>query len=279
MSILASHSTFTVLNSTFIQTVNASRRKRHGQGRRQRRQVVVAVPLGKISQSSFVAPDRFLTRLQHLGSYPAVSDGIETFKSNPYGAKSLDIANATYAKFGEPIVPHLKGPYAYVKPYVEKADSLADAGLGKVDSTFPIVKEDTHTLIDTAKSYAFFPFALAGNGRDYLFSTWDDEYNKTAKANNRGPGISTSIMAIISTQLKIVSDAAHVVGDYLGPKKEEAKAKRDSFIDTASQKTSAYTEEAKKKKDGYTEEAKKKTDGYAEEAKKKKDQAQTKASS
>lgn len=206
--------------------------------------------------------------MQHLGSYPAVSDGIETFKSNPYGAKSLDIANATYDKFGKPIVPHLKGPYAYVKPYVEKADSLADAGLGKVDSTFPIVKEDTSTLVDTAKSYAFYPFSLAGQGRDYLFGTWEDEYNKTAKANNRGPGISTSVMAIISTQLKIVSDAAHVVGDYLGPKKDEAKAKRDSFIDSASKKASGYTEEAKKKKDGYTEEAKKKTD-----------QAQQKASS
>ncbi|GAB7351582.1 hypothetical protein MBLNU459_g2204t1 [Dothideomycetes sp. NU459] len=206
--------------------------------------------------------------LSHLGSYPAVSDGIETFKSNPYGAKSLELANATYAKFGEPIVPHLKGPYAYVKPYVEKADSLADAGLEQVDHTFPIVKEDTSTLIDTAKSYAFFPLTLAGQGRDYLLGTWEDEYNKTAKANNRGPGLSTSLMAIISTQLKIASDTLHVVGDYLGPKKEQAKAKRDSFVDGALQKKDAYAEEAKKKKDGFTE-----------EAKKKKDQAQAKASS
>jgi len=41
--------------------------------------------------------------LDHLTSYPVVSDGIETFKSNSYGKKSLEIADSAYSRFGKPV--------------------------------------------------------------------------------------------------------------------------------------------------------------------------------
>lgn len=42
--------------------------------------------------------------LQHLTSYPLVSDSITTFKNNKYGAKSLTYADQGYA-FAKPYQP------------------------------------------------------------------------------------------------------------------------------------------------------------------------------
>lgn len=209
----------------------------------------------------FVNSDHF----QHLASYPVVSDGIETFKNNPYGAKSLDIAGTTYTKLGKPVMPYLKTPYSYAAPYVAKADTLADKGLEQVDTRFPIVKEDTATVKDTVLNFAFLPFRVAGEGRDYVLSTWDDEYNKTAARNNRGRSLSTSFLAIISTQLKIASDSVNVVADWFGPRKEEAKQKKDSLLNSLYQKANSYEQEAKKK----AEQANDKKDSYAEKAQEK----------
>jgi len=110
--------------------------------------------------------------LSHVTSYPVVNDGIETFKQNPYGKKSLELANDTYQKYGKAVEPYLETPYSYAKPYVAKADELADSGLAQVDSHFPLVKEDTDTVVDTAKSYVFWPFKVVGDGKDYVLNTW-----------------------------------------------------------------------------------------------------------
>jgi len=160
--------------------------------------------------------------ISHLTSYPAVSDGIATYKSNPYGQKSLNLANATYSRFGAPLIPYVKGPYSYVAPYVAKADSLGDAGLSKVDGTFPIVKEDTHKIKDTVLDYAFFPLRVAGQGKEYLFSTYQDEYKKTG-----GDGIITTAKALVSTELKVGVDTIHFLLGYFQKGKETAKGKID----------------------------------------------------
>lgn len=97
--------------------------------------------------------------LSHVTSYPVVNDAIETFKQHPVGKKSLELADGAYQRFGKPVEGYLETPYSYAKPYVNKADELADSGLQTVDSHFPIVKEDTHTLIDTAKGYIFWPYS------------------------------------------------------------------------------------------------------------------------
>jgi hypothetical protein len=103
--------------------------------------------------------------ISHLTSLPAVNDGIETFKSNPYGKKSLEIVDGAYTRIGKPVEPYLQTPYSYAKPYVQKADELADSGLSWGEKQFPIVKEDTNTIVDTAKGYIFFPYS-------YLSKTW-----------------------------------------------------------------------------------------------------------
>ncbi|KAG8623065.1 hypothetical protein KVT40_008041 [Elsinoe batatas] len=185
--------------------------------------------------------------LSHLKSYPIVSDGIDTVKSNQYGAKSIEIADAAYTKIGKPIEPHLRVPYSYAKPYVEKADSLADNVLNSVDNRFPIVKEDTNTIVGTAKGYAFWPVQLAFDGKDYVLSTWQDEYNKTVKRNGRGPGIWSFGLSVISTEMRIASDALQIAADWLGPKKEEAAQKKDEFVGQAKQKKESYSQKLQQK--------------------------------
>lgn len=118
------------------------------------------------------ASSKFIDRVT---SYPVVSDGIENFKQNAYGKKSLEIADGAYQRFAKPVEPYLETPYSYAKPYVTKADELAASGLGHVDQRFPIVKEDTNTIVDTTKSYVFWPFKVANDGKNYVFSTWNGE--------------------------------------------------------------------------------------------------------
>ena len=129
----------------------------------------------------------------------------------------------------------------------ERADDLADKSLNTVETHFPIVKQETHEVKDTALSYAFFPFFLAGQGRDYIFHTWNDEYSKTVNRNNRGPGLPTTIMAIISTELKVAADAFQVIADYFGPQKEAAKQKKDNYAQQAKQKKDSYAAKAQEK--------------------------------
>lgn len=115
-------------------------------------------------------------------------------------------------------MPYLSKPYGFVAPYVQRADSLADNGLSEVEKRFPIVKEETSTIKTKVVDVAYFPLRIAGQGRDYLLNTYNDEYQKTG-----GNGLITTAKAVISTELKVTVDVLHLIADYLGPKKEEAK--------------------------------------------------------
>lgn len=111
--------------------------------------------------------------IDHLTSYPVVSDGIETFKSNPYGKKSLELADNAYNRFGKPVEPYLETPKQYAAPYAKKADELASSGLTRVENTFPIVKEDTTTIVDKGKAFVWWPYNTAGDGVNYVFATYN----------------------------------------------------------------------------------------------------------
>jgi hypothetical protein len=157
---------------------------------------------------------------QHLQTYPVVHDGLEFYKSHPYGAKSLSIVHKTYNSFVAPLHPYLQTPYSYLSPYLSRADELGDSGLSKVDTRFPIVKEDTGKLKQTVSEYVGLPFALAGKGREYLVGTWQDEYSKT-----RGDGVVKSVKALISTELKIGMDGYTLLVEYWQKGHKEASKK------------------------------------------------------
>ena len=107
--------------------------------------------------------------ISHVTSYPVVNDSIETFKHHPVGKQSLDIADRAYQTFGKPVEPYAQNAFSYVKPYAQKADEMAATGLGRVEQRFPIVREDTGTVVETAERYAFWPYS-------YVSSTWQGEF-------------------------------------------------------------------------------------------------------
>jgi hypothetical protein len=99
--------------------------------------------------------------LSKISSYPAVASGIDHFKANSLGKKSIDVVNGTYARFGKPVEGLLETPYSYAKPYVNKADELGEKALETVDSKFPIVNEEPGTIYETGKSWVFWPYTYA----------------------------------------------------------------------------------------------------------------------
>ncbi|KAL4975042.1 hypothetical protein BDW66DRAFT_152353 [Aspergillus desertorum] len=155
--------------------------------------------------------------LEHLTSYPVVSDSISYYKGNKYGAKSLEIADKGYG-IAKPYLTYLSKPYGYVAPYVSRADTLGDKGLQKVDATFPIVKEDTETVKSTIYETAHLPLRLAGDAKSHVFSTYGDEYKKCG-----GDGIVASGKAIITTSLVLSQQSLAYINSLLQKKKAQVK--------------------------------------------------------
>ena len=107
-----------------------------------------------------------------------------------------------------------------MSPYVSKADSLADSTLKHVDSHFPIVREPTDKIKYTVSDYAYFPLRVAGDGRDYLFKVYGNEYRRAG--GDKG-GLVAKGKAGVSTSLVVTSDLLAWLSSYLGGKKEQAK--------------------------------------------------------
>lgn len=161
-----------------------------------------------------------LTSTQHLVSYPVVSDSISTIESNPYGKKAISMAASANENLVQPVLrtPYAQKPYAYVSPYVHRADELADSSLAKVDARFPIVKEKTSSIKDALFAYVHAPFVAASRGRDYVYGTWGQEYKKCG-----GDGVVAGGKAVITTSLVVTSETLTWISEFLSKKKGEAE--------------------------------------------------------
>jgi len=153
----------------------------------------------------------------HIQSYPLISDSIKTIQQNPYGAKSIELTNAGYAKFVKPTLPYFETPASYAKPYVVKADELGDKFLTKFDEQVPIVKSETKEIQSTIFSYVNWPLETANTTKDWAFNTYKDEYKKC------GEGYVAGGKAVITTSLVMSSDVLKWVSSFLQAKKEQAK--------------------------------------------------------
>lgn len=133
---------------------------------------------------------------------------METFKTHPYGSKAIGFAENTYKNLVAPFHPYLATPYSYLHPYLTRADQIGDSTLSKLETHLPIVKEDTSKVKEVALS----PYT-------YVTSTWQDEYKKT----QRQDGLVKTGIVVLSTELKIVSDACDVFLTYWNKSKETTK--------------------------------------------------------
>jgi len=156
--------------------------------------------------------------LSHLTSYPVVSDSISTFKSNPYGAKSISLTTNTYSTLVSPVTPYLSKPYQYLSPYVSKADSLFDSGLSTIDAKLPIIKKPTGELYADGKSIVLFPLRKTGEGKDYVLGTFNGEVKKVG-----GEGVLTYGKAAVGTGFVVLGDSLGWLSSFLSKKKEQGK--------------------------------------------------------
>lgn len=169
--------------------------------------------------------------LDHLASYPIISDSISTFKTYPLGQRSIDITHSAYCTFIAPLSPYL----SKAAPYVTRADELAESGLGKIEERFPIVKEPTENIKNTVVDTIGYPRKLVGevyvrgsdlakDTKEYVFSIYGDEL---ARQDNTKGGYIPRAKAGVTTGLVVSSELMGAIAAYLGNKKDQAKVEVD----------------------------------------------------
>lgn len=165
---------------------------------------------------------------KHLTGYPIVHDGVETFKSNPYGQRSLQLGDSAFQTFAAPVLPYLSKPYQYVEPYVKKADDLGDKALGKVDERWPVVKKPTGELYSDARSIVLFPYHKAFEGKDHVFSVYTSEHKKAGGEN--GSGLILPVKAAVATALVLTAETVRFIGEFLSTKKAQTHQVIDNKV-------------------------------------------------
>ena len=163
------------------------------------------------------SPAHYSAFLEHLLNYPLIHDSVSTVKSNEYAQRSLKLGDSAYQTFAAPVLPYLAKPYQYVSPYVERADSIGDKTLDRIDARFPIVKKPTAELYNDTKSLIFFPYNKGIEGRDHVFQVYGAEAKKQEQAGLVGQG-----KAAIATALVVSNETLGWVSSFLATKKAEA---------------------------------------------------------
>jgi len=175
--------------------------------------------------------------VSHLTSYPLISDSITTYKTNPYGAKSISIFSSAYStaysNIYSPFAPYLATPYSMVAPYLKKADSLGDSGLSSIDSRFPIVKEPTASIQEKVVGVAGMPLQYAKDGKEYVFKTYGDEYEKS-----KGNGLVKQAKAIVGTEIRVTSDVLKSIADFV----QKLKSSGQKYVDDKKAQAETATE-------------------------------------
>ena len=194
---------------------------------------------------------------QHVKKYPTVQKGVTTFQSYPLGKKSVNTLSDYYQAYLSPFLANFKGAYSFIAPYILKADDLADFGLKKVDTTFPIVTKDPEAIKNAVLSYL--PLGYFYDTKDYVSSTYTSEYKKTGESIPKA-AITTSLVigsdtlawisGFVSTKRAQGHDYASETYNksytYVNDKKDEALKYTSDSVESAKNLAYVKKEEAKK---------------------------------
>jgi len=152
-----------------------------------------------------------------------VNYSVDTYRSLPLGAYSLNLAANAYRRFVSPFITH---PYAqnniapYVSPYYHKVDHMGDNTLKTIDAHFPIVNSKPEELQNLVLTTLRKPLEFADEGKKYVTDVWGNEYKKCG-----GDGYVAAGKAIVTTSLVVGSEALGNVAAWLQQKETAAKAK------------------------------------------------------
>jgi len=163
--------------------------------------------------------------IDHLLNYPVINDGVKTFKSNPYGQKSLELSDSAYKTFAQPVLPYFSKPFQYVSPYVKKADNLGDKTLSAVDERFPVVKKPAGEIYKDARDLVLLPYRTGLAGKDHVLETYSGEVKKVG-----GDNLVTYSKALLTTTLIVTTEVIQSISGFLGAKKEQTKSVVDEKL-------------------------------------------------
>ncbi|KEY67431.1 hypothetical protein S7711_05959 [Stachybotrys chartarum IBT 7711] len=155
--------------------------------------------------------------LEHVLSYPVVRDGIDRFKSNQYGQRSIELGDSAFQTFGAPVVSLLAKPYQYFSPYVHQADSFGAKTLDRVDEQFPAIRKPTSDLYKDSKSLIFLPINKGLQGKDRFLQIYAEERKKTEEQTIWAQG-----KAAVTAAFVVTNDTISWVSSFLKQKKEES---------------------------------------------------------
>lgn len=149
--------------------------------------------------------------IQHLLNYPVISDGVHTFKANEYGQRSIKLGDAAYQTFAAPVLPWFAKPYQFVSPYVQKADSIGDKTLDRIDERFPVVKKPTNDLYNDTKGLILLPYTKGLEGKDHVLDVYNTEYKKNEQAGlvAHGKAAVTTVLVVSNETLTWLSSFLH----------------------------------------------------------------------
>ncbi|KAH0605919.1 uncharacterized protein H6S33_004376 [Morchella sextelata] len=175
-----------------------------------------------------------LKSLDHLASYPIISDSITTFKGYPLGQRSINITHSAYSTFIAPFSSYL----SKAAPLVNRADDLAESSLGKLEERFPIVKEPTENIKNSVVGY---PKKLAGEAyarglelandtKEYVCTVYGEELNRQGSGEK---GYIPMAKAGVTTGLVVSSDLMSYIASYLGKKSKKANGKLEEIKNDA----------------------------------------------
>ncbi|PTB67572.1 hypothetical protein BBK36DRAFT_1158404 [Trichoderma citrinoviride] len=155
--------------------------------------------------------------LQHLLSYPLVSDSIHTVTSNELAQKSIKLGDSAYRTFAAPVLPYLSKPYGLISPYFQKADSLGDQTLDRIDERFPIVKKPTGDLYNETRGLILLPYQKGLEGKEHVFKVYASELKKLEQ-----DGVVAQGKAAVSTAFVVSNETLAWLSNLVAVKKAEA---------------------------------------------------------
>lgn len=176
--------------------------------------------------------------IEHLFNYPIVSDSVATIKRNDYGQMTISVGGSAYQRIGAPIVSMLSRPYQYVSPYVQKADSIGDKTLSRIDERFPAVKKPTDEIYTDFREYVLQNHYAETylQLQHHIAELFEEEYKKAG-----GNGLPSMARSAVSTAFIVGSETLGRILSFLSQKKREG----EGIIDGAAEKVRETIQEAK----------------------------------
>ena len=173
---------------------------------------------------------------QHILGYPFVNDSVQTIRKHEYGQLTISLGESTYQRLGAPIVSMLAWPYQYVSPYVQRADSIGDRTLSKLDERFPAIRKPTGELYADAKGLVM---------QTHVADVYGQEYKK-----NGSNGLPSMARSAVSTVLIVSSETLGWLLGFLAQKKRHGEDALDRTVDRAREAAKEKREKAHDSIDG-----------------------------